>query len=274
MSDPGTIWRRVGGFFHQFRTRPREADPGSQSAAGPVEDAGARGGPAGSADRRPGSGGDATAGAAPAGLRPLAETVRVPWWRRRQLRHAQQRDLARRVVDLAAAMREHFERQDRRAAELTQTLERIGGVLEQLAASQDGHGQRIGEVVGQTERLGQHVASISDTLGRVPEAMVQQAEALRGLSKRLEITQETDLQLMHSLQAFGRAVDTLGSSGTAQVEALRRLAEGQRGQHDAIAALVRAQNRRLLVVVAAACVVALAGVAALVVALVGRVGWG
>jgi hypothetical protein len=105
----------------------------------------------------------------------------------------------------------------------------------------------------------------------MPESLLSQAEAIRTVARSLELAQEADTQLMHSLQQFGRAVDTLGSSGTAQVDILQRLNAAQREQHQAFTALVREQGRRFLAVFVVAAVLAVAALAALVATLAQRI---
>jgi acetyl-CoA acetyltransferase len=122
-----------------------------------------------------------------------------------------------------------------------------------------------------TEAAGKSTAALNAALGRMPESLASQAEAIRTVARQMEISHESDNQLMHSLQQFGRAVDTLGSSGTAQVEVLQRLNAAQRDQHEALSGLVREQSRRFLVILAITAVLALAVLGALVAAFALRV---
>jgi hypothetical protein len=193
------------------------------------------------------------------------------WWRGPQ-RGAQVREVSLRLVELAHAMQEHFHQQDQRAAELAGALQRVGGILEQLADSQRSHGDYLRAIAEQTETAGKTASALTATLGRMPESLLAQAEAIRTVARSLEISQEADTQLMHSLQQFGRAVDTLGSSAGAQVDILQRLNAAQQEQHQAFTALVREQSRRFLAVFAVVVVVAVAALAGLVAMLVWRPG--
>lgn len=187
----------------------------------------------------------------------------VRWWRRPP--RAPAREASLKLTELADAMEEHFRRQDQRAAELAGWLERMGGTLERLAAAQQAQGEFLRSIAGHAEAASKHSAALATTLGRVPESLLAQAEAIRTVARQLEIGHEADNQLMHSLQQFGRAVDTLGSSGTAQVEVLQRLSNAQGQQHEAFAGLVREQGRRFLALAVIAAVLALAALAALAV---------
>jgi len=187
----------------------------------------------------------------------------APWWRRRQMRQAQTRAASLRVIALADALQQHFQQQDQRAAELGQALQRVGGTLEQLAATQHAQGQCLQTIAAHSEAAGKQAAALTDTLRRVPDSLLAQAEALRTVARHLDISQESDTQLMHSLQHFGQAVGTLSSAGTAQVETLQHLHAAQREQHEAFSALVREQSRRFMLMLFVAGLLALAGLAGL-----------
>jgi hypothetical protein len=193
----------------------------------------------------------------------LLDNSATPWWRRRQVRQAQSQEMALRVYELAGAMQQHFRQQDQRAAELAGSLDRVGGVLEQLAGAQRAQGEFLRSIAERTDVASKHAAALTETLSRMPDSLMTQAEAIRTVARQLEVSQESDTQLMHSLQQFGRAVDTLGESGTAQVEVLHKLNAAQRAQHDTLTTLVREQSRRFVIVLVVASLVAVAGLAAL-----------
>ncbi len=203
-------------------------------------------------------------------VEPAAGFREIPWWRRRAVRQAQTREASLRVIALADGLQQHFQQQDQRSAELSQSLQRVGTVLEQLAETQRVQGECLRSIATQTDAAGRHAAVISETLRRLPEALSTQAEAIRAVGKHLEISQESDTQLMHSMQRFGQAVGTLSAAGTTQVEALQHLQAAQREQHDAFSALVREQSRRFMAVLLIGAVLAVAGLAALGVTLTVR----
>jgi len=191
------------------------------------------------------------------------------WWQRWPNRKAASGELAMRFVELSAAMQEHFRRQDERAAELAGALDRVGRVLEQLAQTQQSQGECLRTIAEHAAAAGKNTASLADALGRIPESLLTQAEAIRTVAMQLDLAQETDTQLLHSLQQFGRAIDALGSSGGAQVAALQNLSAAQREQQAAFSNLVRVQTRRyaiVLVVVGALGIATLIGLGWLVAA--------
>lgn len=200
---------------------------------------------------------------ATAALDRAAEIRAVPWWQRRQVRHAQAREAAQCMIELAGALQEHFRQQDQRAAALAASLDRVGGILEQLAESQRSHGECLHNIAAQAETAGRQTAALTDTLGRLPDSLLSQADALRSVARQMDLAQESDTQLVHSLQRFGQAVDTLGTSGTAQVEVLQRLNTAQREQQASLTNLLREQSRRFLLVMMVATFLAVAALAAM-----------
>jgi len=186
------------------------------------------------------------------------------WWSRRP---AQSRELSMRVVELADSMQDHFRKQDERAAAMVQSLDRVGGVIEDLAETQKRQGEYLQAIADRTEVVGKHTAGLTEAVGRVPESLLSQAEAIRTVARQLEVSQESDTQLMHSLQQFGRAVDTLGSSGTAQVEILQKLNATQHEQQEAFSSLVQDQTRRFTVIIVVSAILGLAAMIALAVTL-------
>jgi hypothetical protein len=194
------------------------------------------------------------------------------WWRRRSSNASQVREVSLRMLELATALEEHFRKQDESAVDLARSLDRVGSVLEQLSETQEAQRDYLQRIAEHTENAGRQSHVLNETLARVPEALLTQAEAIRGVARQLDLCQESDTQLMHSLQQFGRAVDTLSSSGAAQVDVLKQMNEAQRQQHDSVAVLVREQGRRFLLVVAISLAVALVGLAALIASLAAGMG--
>jgi hypothetical protein len=228
MAETGTFWQRVGSMFRgDAQWRGDSADP---------------------------------LDAPPSDSTTLRQTSLAPgtWFRRSALSPA-----AAQVVQLAEAMQGHFRQQDARAQEFVQSLDRVGGILEQLAEAQRAQSAFLKGIADNTEAVGRTAASMQSSVARVPESLHAQAEAIRTVARQLEVSQEASTQLMLSLQQFGRAVDTLGSSGTAQVEVLQKLHGVQREQHDALAALVKEQSRRFTLLFVVALLVALVALSAL-----------
>ena len=245
MAKQSSFWQRMG---HMFGSEDSDAPPpdARREASAVATD-------------------EAPSGAASGSLELVAGDAAVPWWRRRQARQAQTREMSFRMLELAGALQQHFRQQDQHAVELAGSLDQLGGILEQLADAQRSQGECLRSIAENTKAADQRAAALTETLGRVPDSLVSQAEAIRTVARQLEVSQESDTQLMHSLQHFGQAVDTLGSSGTAQVEVLQQLNAAQREQHDSLTMLVRQQGRRFVLVVILAGILAIASLAALIV---------
>ena len=198
---------------------------------------------------------------------PMDEATAQTSWLRRS-GPQQMRDVSQRMVALADSMQDHFERQDERAADLARSLSRVSDTLENLAQSQQSHTDILKAIAAQTEATGKHTAALSDTVGRIPDSLLTQAEAIRTVGDQLQKSQELDGQLLQSLSSFSRAVDALGSAGTAQVQTLQKLSSAQHDQHEAFTALVQEQTKRFVIVLIIAGVVGVASLVGLIIALV------
>lgn len=194
-----------------------------------------------------------------------AATSRGLWWPRSRSA-TQLTEVSQRIVALADALQAHFERQDVHAAQLTRSLDRVGSVLEQLAETQRAQGDCLRAIAVQTEATSRGTAGLAENLQRIPESLKAQADAVRAVAQQIELAQESSNQLMHSVHSFGRAVDTLGSAGQVQVEALHRLHAAQREQHTALTELVQVQGRRFMLILAIGAVLTLGALAALAIA--------
>jgi hypothetical protein len=86
------------------------------------------------------------------------------------------------------------------------------------------------------------------TVLELPASLQAQAEAVRLVARRMEVSQSADAQLVGSLQQFARAVEDLRSSGAAQTQTIEEIAGTSARQHDTLRTALREQNRRLLLV--------------------------
>lgn len=232
MPEGTSFWQRVRGMF-----KPERGESAWQDADG-------------------GPGGDAAA----------AGTALDSTWRRKGAA-IPAKDATQRLITLTDRMQEHFTKQEEQATEMSVALQRVGRVLEQLADSQRSQSEYLKTIAAQTESNGRHAASVSDTVSRIPESLLSQAEAIRAVADQMKSSQDADERLLQSLHSFGKAVDTLGNAGAAQVETLQRISGVQREQQTALTDLVREQSRRFLIVLVVAAVLGLGALAALVVTL-------
>jgi len=251
MSTGVSFWKRVGSVFRAGGADGRDSDGNGRVPGVEAADASRNGDPGES------------------GLPPSetpSRTTRLPWLRR-QPGTPHLPETYQRLVGLMDSMQEHFKKQDERAEQLNGSVGRVANMLEQLTEAQRGAGERIHSIAQQVDAAGKYTAALSDALCQMPATMQAEAEAIRSVAQQLEVAHEADTQLMHSLQQFGHAVDSLRKSGTAQVETLERLHAAERGQHEVLTDLIRAQGRRFLVVMIVAAVLGLGALMALAVTL-------
>lgn len=156
------------------------------------------------------------------------------------------RNAVERVGEMMSSLERHFDAQDRRAEQLALAVERVGALLEGLARTQQSQEGSLRAIVQQMEASGR---ATSEALSRLPQALSSQGESLRSIARQLEGLQESDSQLVISLQKFGSAADAMNASGAAQVAALQRLHETGAQRHAETAALLRDQQRRTWLVV-------------------------
>jgi chromosome segregation ATPase len=247
MSTGVSFWKRVGDVFRAGGAGGDNSN-GNNGRIRSIDAADA------SSNGDPGESGPPPSEAAP-------RMTLLPWLRR-QPGTPHLPETHQRLITLMDSMQEHFRKQDRQAEQLNSSVDRVANMLEQLAKAQRSAGERIHLIAQQVDVAGKHTASLSDALCQMPATMQAEAEAVRSVARQLEIAHEADTQLMHSLQQFGHAVDSLRQSGTAQVETLERLHAAERGQRETLTDLIRAQGRRFLLVMI---VTAALGLGALVV---------
>lgn len=252
MSADTSFWQRIGNFFRSEDadeplngngTKPKNGVPKNQ----PDDQH-----PVASADNE-------NAGDMP---RSSSSLMR---WTRNQPSTGEMRAGYQRVLELMDDMHQHFEKHDHRAEQLANSVDRVAGILERLAQTQHQQGECIRTIADNVESASRHAVDISKSLHQVPESLRTQADTVRTLVQQMEVTQECDNQLMHSLQQLGKAVEALSSASTAQVRSLEDLHHKEEEQRDALTDLVRSQNRNYLIVVIVAAVIAVGALAALVV---------
>jgi hypothetical protein len=222
MWAPNRVWEAFGSMFRPAARVGNGHEPGAEP------------------DGRPASRSRLDAAGAPA-LPPVLSVTRRPGsiWRSKT---------PDRVLELMDAMQQHFEKQDRRAEELAESVNRVGEYLERLADAQRAQGDCIATIANQVSAAGRHTARLSETLADLPSSLSAQAQVARNIARQMESSQQTDRELTTSLQQFGTAVDALRESGTVQVQTLQKLHAAGQQQTDALQTFIKEQNRRFLII--------------------------
>ncbi|MBU0616104.1 MAG: hypothetical protein KKI02_00135 [Planctomycetes bacterium] len=186
----------------------------------------------------------------------------LPWVRRRSaIERLDER--YQRVLELIDAMRDHFEAQDCRAAEVTAGLERMGGTLDRLADTQQVQCEGIASIATRVNDAARSSAGLATMLAEMPASLQAQAQAVHAVARQMEATRAADAELTSSLQQFSHAADSLRDAGTAQVVSLQRLHETSRGQKESLQVFVRQQSRLLLIITIVVMVLGLGSIGAL-----------
>jgi len=168
-------------------------------------------------------------------------------WSRRQKSLDQLREGYQRVLELMDAMSLHFEKQDRRAQELTASIDRVGGTLEQLVSAQHSQSEHLTSISARVDEAARHSAGLSASLLEMPASLQAQAESVRAVARQMEAARAADTQVASSLQQVGQAVDGLRDAGDVQVHTLQRLRDSGARQEESLQAFVRKQSHLLLV---------------------------
>lgn len=187
-----------------------------------------------------------------------------PWVRRQQM-VLQLDQRYQRVVELMDVMRTHFEAQDRRAAELTAGINRVGGTLEQLAESQRSQCEGIRSLASRVDLAAKYSGDLAAMLVEMPASLQAQAEALHSVARQMESARSADAQLTDSLRQFGRAADALNNSSRAQVDSLQRLHSSSKFQEENLRGFVHGQTRLLIIITVIVAVLGLGAISALAV---------
>jgi len=192
--------------------------------------------------------------------RPNGRRFSFPWPRR-----SQEAEAARyqRVTELISALGAHFERQDARAAELNAAVNRVAGMLQKLAETQERQGDQMTAMAGHLEGLSRDARTTSLSIREVPGLLAVQADVMRTVAQQLAAARESDARLGDSIDGFSDAVSALRESGETQTRALRESFAASQASSDTLAATLRRQNRYVLLALAAAALVGLVGLAGL-----------
>jgi DNA repair exonuclease SbcCD ATPase subunit len=168
-----------------------------------------------------------------------------------------------RIAELMDSLQEHYRQQDERAARMEQQTERISSILQQLADSGRQQQEHVRTMTDNVSQATRHSAAMSESLSLLPPLLQAEADAVRSMVRQMDVAQESDTQLMQSLQKLGQAVESLNGASNAQVQTLERLSAAEREQRQALTLLVREQTRRFLVIMLVAAILGVGALAAL-----------
>lgn len=181
----------------------------------------------------------------------------LPW--RWSGRRQQTLDSYTRLATLLDTLQGHFDRQDQRAGELNNLLEKLAHTIEDAAQDQRAVSAQSNEKIA---ALSEHTAGISAALSELPTALQAQNSVLKALKQQAEVSQEVDVQVMHSLQRFGPTLETMRETSHAGVKALEKMLQQERDSRQDLTRFVQKQSQRLFAITLAAGILTLLAVAA------------
>lgn len=163
---------------------------------------------------------------------------------------------------------QHLQQQDQRAAQLSASVDRVAGMLEQIAIAQRGQTEVLRVIADQVERSSGHAANAAQSLSQLPTSMQSQAEALRVVVDEMRQNRAQGGELLQNLRKFGDAVEGVHHAATAQSETLHRMHESQEQHREVVSRMVRDQGGRVSIVFTVAALLGFAALTGLAVALV------
>lgn len=170
-------------------------------------------------------------------------------------------------------LEQHLQQQDQRAAQLSASVDRVAGMLEQIAIAQRGQTEVLRTIADQVERSSGHASSTAQSLSQLPGTMKAQADALQVVIGEMQQNRAQGGEFVKTLRGYGDAVEGVRTATTSQADTLRRMHEAQEKNREAVTRLVRDQSGRVSLVFTVAALLgfaALTGLAVTLVALLSR----
>lgn len=178
------------------------------------------------------------------------------WWPFRWTsRRRQALDSYTRLATLLDTLQGHFDRQDHRAAELNNHLEKLAQTIDAAAHEQRNISTQSTEKIA---ALSEHTAEISSALSELPGAVNSQAALLRALKQQAEAGHEVDVQMLHSIQRLTPTLESVRESGQSNHQLLERYFEQEQATRRQVVETLQSQGRRLFYVTLAISIIALA----------------
>lgn len=165
-------------------------------------------------------------------------------------------------------LEQHLQQQDQRAAQLSASVDRVAGMLEQIANSQRSQTDVLRTIADQVERSSGHAAAAAQSISQIPASMKAQADALHIVIDEMQQNRTQGSELVQSLRRVGDVVEGVQTVTAAQSETLRRMHDGNEQHREAVSKLVRDQSGRISLVFTVAALLGFVAITALAVTLV------
>ncbi|MBL8879511.1 MAG: hypothetical protein JNG88_10365, partial [Phycisphaerales bacterium] len=103
-------------------------------------------------------------------------------------------------------LEQHLQQQDQRAAQLSASVDRVAGMLEQIASAQRSQTDVLRTIADQVERSSGHVAAAAQSISQIPASMKSQADALHIVIDEMQQNRAQGGELVQSLRRVGDVV--------------------------------------------------------------------
>jgi ABC-type transporter Mla subunit MlaD len=180
-------------------------------------------------------------------------------WARRDAVIQQLQEGHERVTELIDAIQCHLAEQGKRTDRIASSLDQLARTLSDLPNVSRQHAKVLDAIAMNLEQTNARAQQLADGIRDLPGAARAQSEALAGVSRQLELSNESHVQVNHTLQSLGRAVDGLRDTGQRQTESLRQFHQSGQDREGRLADLIAQQQKRFAWLFVITLVLALVG---------------
>lgn len=171
------------------------------------------------------------------------------FWSRRNSVQTQER-LAH-LTDLMTTMQSHFEIRERQADQMNASISNLTQSLERISEAQHRTARSIDALTGHVETSAHRSESLVASMAELPAALQAQAEAVHSVGRGLDSAAQSEARVSAALEQLLPAVDSLSGAGAENARAIKAMIENEARQRETLRALVKQQNRRMIIVMIA-----------------------
>ncbi len=164
------------------------------------------------------------------------------------------------VIELVDSIRQHQDRQDERATEISASLSQVAGTLGNIQSASREQTDKLAMIAGELRTINERSGHWEQALMEFPETVKAQRDALGAVVAQLETAGERDGQLAGSLETLRVAVSMLGDATTASSVAVKSLQMAALENQERTVTLMQEQNKRFVMLFVVTLVLALAAI--------------
>lgn len=170
------------------------------------------------------------------------------------------------LSDLVSAVHKHLKSQDEQSAQIAGAVSQLAETVSRLPDAVSGQSEHLSAITEQLESVNARAARWDDTISQIPSLADAQRQTLQAICERIDTSQETQAQVIKSMDGFRDAVGSLSETSTASNRSIKEMQDSAQVRDERLMSLIAEQNRRFnrLFVVTIVLVVMAAASAAIV----------